>query len=77
MRAVFRETDLDYLRQAIFGDLNGIRIIAVHDDHAALRNDIQQAPKAELDLIEIVEDIRVIELDVVHDHEFRQVMNEL
>jgi hypothetical protein len=77
LRAVFRETDLDHLRQAIFGDLNGIGIVAVDDDHSVLRNDIEQASKAELDFIEIVEDIRVIELNVVHDHELRQVMNEL
>ena len=61
LSAVLRETHFDHLRQAIFGDLNGIRIVAVYDDHTVLRNNIQQAPKAELDLIEIVEDIRVIE----------------
>src|SRR3954463_4194999 len=74
---VLRETHFNHLRQAISGDLNRIRIIAVHHDHTVLRNDIQQAAKAELYLIEIVEDIRVIELDVVHDDELRQVMNEL
>src|SRR5262249_28104994 len=77
LRAVLRETHLDHLRQAILGNLNAVRIIAVHDDHSVLRNDIQQASKAELDLIDIVEDIRVIELNVVHDHQFRQVRDQL
>jgi hypothetical protein len=31
--------------------------------------------KAQLDFIEVLEDIRVIKLDVVYDQQLRQVMN--
>src|SRR5207253_5114023 len=40
-----------------------------------LRNDIEQTPEAKLDFIEVVEDVSVIELDVVYDQQFRQVMH--
>ena len=77
LRAIFRETDLDHLRQAIFGHLDAIGIVAVQQHHSILRNNVEQTPEAQLDFIEILEDVRVIELDVVYDHEFREVMNKL
>src|ERR1700709_597161 len=33
--------------------------------------------EAGLDLIEVAKNIRVIELDIIHDYQLRQVMNEL
>src|SRR5207302_1813106 len=55
---------------------HGVPVVAIQNDHAVLRNDVKQPPKAELDFFEIVEDVRMIKLDVVYDHQFRQVMNE-
>ena len=41
-----------------------------------MRHDVEQPPEAELDLIEVVEDVGMIELDVVHDQKLRQVVDE-
>src|SRR5206468_11458366 len=76
LRAIFGEADLDHLRQAILCDLDAIWIIAIQKHHSILRNDVEQTPKAELDFIEILEDVRMIKLDVVYDQQFRQIMNE-
>ena len=52
-------------------------IVAIQQDHSVLRNNVEQTPETQFDLIEIVEDVGVIELDVVYNHQFRQVVNEL
>ena len=75
LRAILRETHFNHLCKTISCDLNAISIVAIHQHHAVARNDVEQTPKAELDLIEVVEDIRVIKLDVVYDQQLRQVMN--
>ena len=75
--AIFREADLDHLRQAISGDFHAIRIVAVQQHHAILRNNVEQATEAELDLVEILEDVRVVELNIINDHQLRQVMDKL
>src|SRR5207249_11482995 len=74
--AILREANLDHLRQAILCNLDAIGIVAIHEHHSILRNDIEQAPEAELDFVEIFKDVCVIEFDVVYDHQLRQVMNE-
>src|SRR5437762_12913867 len=38
---ILREADLDYLRQAIFGDFHTIGIVAIQEHHSILRNDIE------------------------------------
>src|SRR5213079_2403406 len=63
---ILREADLDYLRQAIFGDFHTIGIVAIQEHHSILRNDIEKSPETELDFVEILKDVRVIELDVVY-----------
>ena len=59
------------MSQTIFRDFDAVVIVAVDQDHPILRNDVEQSAKAELDLVEIPEDIGVIELDVVYDHQLR------
>src|SRR4029077_18611358 len=75
--AVLRETDLDHLGQAILGDFNAIVVVAINQHHSVLRDDVEQPLKAQFDVVDVVENVGVIELDVVHDHELGQVMNEL
>src|SRR4029077_5561441 len=75
LRAIFRETDFNHLCKTIFCDLDAIGIVAIYQHHAVPRNDVKQTPEAELDFIEVVEDIRMIKLDVVYDQQLRQVMN--
>ena len=75
LRAILRETHLNHLRETILCHLDAIGIVAVDQHHAVLRNDIEQTPEAQLDFIEVVENVRVIELDVVYDQQLRQVMN--
>src|SRR5438034_4909285 len=65
--AIVRKADLNHLRETIFCDFHAIGIVAIHEHHAILRNDIEQTPEAELDFIEVAEDVRVIKLDVVYD----------
>ena len=74
--AIVRKADLNQLRETILCDFYAIGIIAIHQHHAILRNYIEQTPEAELDFIEVVKDVRVIELDVVYDQQFRQIMYE-
>ena len=68
LRTVLRKTDLDHLRQTILCDLDTVVIVAINQDHSVLRNDVEQPLKAELDLVEVLENVGVIELDVVYDH---------
>src|SRR5207249_214194 len=75
LRAILREPHLNHLCKTIFCHLDAIGIVAIHQHHAVPRNDVEQTPKAELDFIEVVEDIRVIKLNVVYDQQLRQVMN--
>ena len=65
----FREPDFDHLRETILRDFHAIGIVAVQQDHAVLRNDVEQTPEAQLDLIEIFKNVGVIELDVVYDQQ--------
>src|ERR1051326_1640659 len=77
LRAIFGEPDLDHLRAAISRDFDTVVVVAVDQDHSVFRHDVEQALKTELDLVDVAKDVGVIELDIVHDHQFGQVMNEL
>src|SRR5205814_868644 len=57
--------------------VEAIRIVAIQEDHAVLRHDVEEPAETELDLVEVIEDVGVIELDVIHDQQFREVMDEL
>ncbi len=77
-REAFGEkTDLHELRAAMLGDVDAVLVVAVDQHHAILRHDVEQAAEAQLDGVEIGKDIGVVELDVVHHDEFRQVVEEL
>ena len=75
--AILRETHLNHLGKAILCHFHAVGIVSIQHYHPVLRNDIEQTPEGELDFIEVVEDVRMIELDVVHNQKFRQVMNKL
>jgi len=64
------------LGKTIFGNLHAVWIIAIQQHHAVLRYDVEQTAEAQFDLREIVKDVGMIELDVVHDQQFGQVVNE-
>ena len=74
---ILREPDFHDRGMAVARDIDAVRIVRVHQHHALRRDDIQEPPEAELDLVEILEDVRMVELDVVHHHQFRQVVEEL
>src|SRR4030095_2073532 len=65
--AILREADFNHRRQAISCDFHAIRIVAIEQHHAILRNNIKQSPKTELDFTQVVEDVGVIEFDVIYD----------
>src|SRR4030095_6882591 len=75
--AILRKTDLYDWREAILGDLDAVRIVAVEHYHAILRHDIDQPTEAQFYRREILENVGVVELDVVDHEQFRQVVDEL
>src|SRR6266550_7905050 len=77
LRRIFGKTDLHDRGKAISRYLHAIWIIAVQQDHSVLRNDVEQAAEAQLDFVETAKNIGVIELNVIYDDQFRQVVNEL
>ena len=77
LSAIGRKADLHDGCKAVLRDFDAVRIVAVQQDHPILRHNVQQSSKAQFDLVEIVKNIRVIELDIIYDQQFRQVMNEL
>ena len=77
LRAVLRKPDFHDGCERFPGDLHAVRVIAIQKHHSVLRHDAQEMAEARLDLLEVLKNIRVIELDVIHDHEFRQVVHKL
>ena len=53
-----------------------VRVVAIDEHQAVARHGVEEALKAQQDGIEIVKNVRVIELDVVHDGALRQVVEE-
>src|SRR6202035_140644 len=51
LRAIFGKTDLDHLRETIFGDFDAIVVVAVNEHHSVWRTDVEQPPKTELNLV--------------------------
>ena len=76
-RAINSETHFNNLGQALVGNFATVGIVTVQQDHSVLRHDAQEMTKTAFDLVEIVKNIGMIELNIVHDHELGQVMNEL
>ena len=72
---ILGKTDLHDGRGTVFRNVHAIRIVGIQQDHAFARHDIEQPAKARLDLLEVAIDIRMIELDVVHDDEFGKVVD--
>ena len=74
--AVWGEADFHDCRPAVFGDIATVCIVAVDQHHALGGDHIQQSAEAEFDFVQIAEDVSVIELEVVYDDQFREVMEE-
>src|SRR5437868_5409882 len=72
-----RKTDFQNLGETIASDLYTARVIAIQEDHSILGHDIKQPPETEFDLVEVPEDIRMVEFDIIYDHQLRQIMNKL
>ncbi len=58
-------------------DIEAILIIAVEEHETVFRNEADHVPEGAFDRLEVVEDIGVIELDIVHDRNFGEVVDEL
>ena len=58
------------------GDIEGIRVIGVCEDDAIFWDDIEEAAEGGFDFVEILEDIGMIELEVVEDDQFGEVVEE-
>ena len=76
IRAVLRKSDLNDRGGAVFCDIEAVRVVAIDQHHAFGGDDVEQAAEARLDLVEVAVDVGVVELDVVHDHEFGEVVDE-
>src|SRR4051812_7555813 len=75
--AIWRKSDFDQRRKPFLCHLYAVRVIGVEQNHSILRHDIDQAPEAELDFVEVAKNIGVIELDIVYDQQLGEIMNEL
>jgi hypothetical protein len=70
------QTDRFQRRGALGAQREAVRVVAIDEHQAVARHGVQEALEGEQDLVEILEDVRVIELDVVHDRALRQVVQE-
>ncbi len=75
--AVFPETDGGDGTRGGGGDVETVRFVAIDEGVTLARDDVEQAAEGELDLVERVVNVRVVELDVVHDDALGQVVEEL
>ena len=76
-RAVLAEADGGDRAGGFFRDIEAVLLVAIDEGHAAARDDVEQPAEGEFDFVEVVINVRVVELDVVHDDAFREVVEEL
>ena len=56
--------------------VQAVGIVRIDQRQAVAGNDLGQAAEAQLDFLQGIVNVRVVELNVVDDHQFRQVMQE-
>ena len=71
-----RKANLEHRCRTLLGQRAAIRIIAIEQNHPLARHDLDEAAEAGHDVLEVAEDIRVVELDIVHDEQLGQVVDE-
>ena len=69
--AIFREADLHNRCWTFLGGIDAIGIIPVEQDHALGWHNVQHSAEAGFDFVEVAVDVRMVELDVVYNDEFR------
>ena len=74
---ILGKTDLENRRRAGLGHIETVRIVGVEENQALAGNDVEQAAEAQLNRVQIFVYVSVIELDIVHDDQLGQVVNEL
>ena len=74
--AIRGEADFDNGGGAIFCCVEAVGVVAVDKNHAFGGDDIEEAAEAGFDLVEVAVDVGMVELDVVYDDEFGEVVNE-
>ena len=72
-----RKTDLEHGGGTFLGQRAAVRVVSIEENHAFARHDLHEAAEAGHHVLEVAEDIRVVELDVVHDEQLGQVVDEL
>ena len=74
--AIFREAHLHNRCRTFLGGIEAVWIVTVEQNHALGWHNVQHSAETGLDLVEVAVDVCMVELDVVHDDEFRQVVDE-
>ena len=74
---VFREANFNDRRRTLSSHLHAIGIVRVQQDHPLGGDDVKQPAKAGLDLLEVAINVGVIELDIVYDHQFGKIVQNL
>ena len=64
-------------RRALFAQGKTVRIVAIDEHQPVARHQIQEAPERQQNGVQVVKDVRMIELDIVHDRALRQVVEKL
>ena len=76
-RAALAKSHRAHRARRIGRHVEAVRVVAVDDRQAGPRHHVEQAAEGQLDLVEVRVDVGVVELDVVHHRDFRQVVKEL
>jgi hypothetical protein len=77
VRTAFLKTDAEHLGSGVCHDIQAIPVVRINEDKSSARHDIDQPPKAKLDFFKIGKDVSVVELNVIDNHCFREVMEKL
>jgi hypothetical protein len=76
-RGILRKADLENRRETLLHHRERVGVVGVHQHHAVARDDPHQVRERFLDGRQVVENIGVVELEIVDDDEFGQVVEEL
>ena len=75
--AMLAEADGQLLGKRAGDHVGAVGVVGVVENDPVARHDVDHPPEAQLDLVHVLVDVGVVELDVVDDEQFRQVVDEL
>ena len=76
MSRLLLETDGENLAEGFRHHIRAVRVVGVNENRTPARHNVDQTPKAGLDLVQVWKDIGVIKLNVIDDDGLGKVMKE-